>query len=278
MEKNTYSLFLETNEDLISIPCGNIEDFDEYTIRFTSGMGFKNKELFLKVLINMLRLDIKVENIKRVCLSTMDRKNYEFDYNYCYPIKYDKDNYNLDSLVLYFAQFLKEDRSRLEMFKEDAFRFINRYDEGTYTDNDIDFFARTYLNKRYRNQRDVYFLLTEFGYPIRIEKVKNVRQCEKRSMYLNKLNESENEHIQYLIELASRSEEEYERAIDELSKNDLEELNRYLGKNSHGVVDGVSDVTIPTEEDIILFEEVTGMSLRELQDMCNEQMSNGRKR
>jgi len=275
---NTYNLFLETNKGLISIPCGNIEDIDKYTIRFINEMGFKNKELFLNVLINMLDLNITTNDIKRVCLSTMDRKDYEFDYNWSNPIKYGEDNYNLDSLILYFGQFLKENRNKIEMFKDEAFRFINGYENGTYTDNDIDFFARIYINKRYRNQRDVYFLLTEFRYPVRIDKVKNIRECGVNTIRLDKLNESENKYIQYLIELASRGEEEYERAIDELSKNDLEELNRYLDRTFYGVVDGVSDITIPTEEDIQLFEEITGMSVRELHDMCSKQLGNGIKR
>lgn len=278
MTKNTYSLFLETDKGLLSIPCVNIEDFDKYTIRFTNDIGIKNKELFLRVLINMLNVKISVNDIKRVCLSIMDRDDYEFDYNYCYPVKYSGDNYNLESLISYFGQFLKDDRNRLMMFKESASRYIFRYHDGTYTDSDIDFFAKIYLNKRYRNHRDVYFLLNELGYPVRIDKVKNVRQCSEHFVRMDKLNESANEHIQYLIELASRGEEEYERAIDELSRNDLEELNRYLDKTSHGIVDGVSDITVPTEEDIELFEEVTGMSISALQNMCREQLSNGRKR
>ena len=53
--------------------------------------------------------------------------------------------------------------------------------------------------------------------------------------------ESDDDFIQYLIELSSRGDREYNIAMEELSSSDLEDIRRSIGKTPVAVVDGLSD-------------------------------------
>ena len=82
-------------------------------------------------------------------------------------------------------------------------------------------------------------------------------------------NESYNdEFIQYLIELASRGEEYLDKAMEELSKVDLEDISRTLEKGGLGIFDGLGEGRdVGFDEDAYVLVEYTGMSIEELKSI-----------
>ena len=259
MAKNTYSIFLETEKGLLSIPCGKLEDIDNYTKRF------KDRNEFLNVLIKMLKLPIEISEIGVVCLSTYNKKDYKFDYERCLPILYNEDNYDLDSLVGYFGDYLKQSRSRLGMF-ENVHMVINGYDSGNYTDKDIEFFSRVYLNKKYRNHREMYSLLRDV-YNIRKKKFAK----RENQSYLSKSRIVD--YVDSLFPLSAYNKDKFEISLDELSRIDLEELSLLLCGESHAFSDEPYDPFFPNKEDIEGIQKITGTSLEELQLKCNSQIT-----
>ena len=129
----------------------------------------------------------------------------------------------------------------------------------------------------------MYFYLSELDssyekYSVRIDKL----VCNNEINYSEKLSnlESNNDDfIQYLIELSLRGNKGYNTAMEELSKGDLEDIRRSIGKTSFSVVDGLSDSRlIDINRDIASLEECTGISINLLREMCKKQINDGRNR
>ena len=89
---------------------------------------------------------------------------------------------------------------------------------------------------------------------------------------------SDDEYVQYLIEFASRGEEEKVKAIEELSKYDIDELDLVLNKSRFGLFDGIGYNRNFTLEDISDLERYTGLSIDELTAYVDSSRRVGRKR
>lgn len=261
MANSTYNLYLQTSRGLIYIPCGKIEDIDNFTVRF------ENHLVFLSVLIEILKLDISLQDINEVYLSNRElseQKEKGFDYERCLPIKYGFDNFKLDSLIGYFADFLKKDRKRLENYKPHVENIIPNYDKGTYYDSDIELFAKSYLTQRYRRQRDEYFYLKNLcDYQIMIGSMPSSRH-EKHGIY--EMDFSTRKRFLGLIELSYSNFSKYEEKLENFSLDDFSNLAKCIILLS------------PVEEDIKQLENLTGMPLEKIQLLCKGQLKCGRKR
>ena len=149
--------------------------------------------------------------------------------------------------------------------KQVAKSIIHNFKPGYASDNQILLIAKVYLNNNYRRIRDTYFKLSEemnvkpILEPLSIkENSKTIRED------LRKMESENNAYIQYLIELYSRGETEI--ALEALSKIDNEDLEKALGRTHHGIVDGLSDETLISQEEISSLEEVTGTSIETLRE------------
>ena len=216
MGSSNYNLYLETTNGLLCIPCGKIEDIDKFTVRF------ENRLVFLSVLIEMLELKISVNDIYRVYLSNRDSKwikEHGFDYEKCLPIKYGIDNFNSESIIGHFADYLKNDRSRLENYKREASLIIPNYEIGNYSDRDIDFFAKKYLTNNYRRQRDEYFYLKELYNPA---VMKNAMPTERHKKHnLDDMSLKTREKYLSIIELSYFSREKYFEKLEKFSEKEF---------------------------------------------------------
>jgi len=281
------NLYMETSKGIISIPFCSIIDVDLFTSEYNSRFdddNLGNRSKLLDVLIKILKLPISVNDIGRIYLSYKDIDDIEFDYETCLPIKYNRDNYNVDSVIDNFSLYLKRDQGRLNYpgIRDVGKKIFDRFVPGDMSNNDIDFLAKVYLKDDYRKIRDMYFYLSDLdssyeSYNIKIDKLVDNKD-NRYSKNISDL-ESNDDFIQYLIELSSRGESEYDIAREELSKKDLEDIRINIGKVSTSIIDGLCDSKLnDISRDIANLEECTGINIDRLREMCKMQIDNGRGR
>lgn len=279
------NLYMETSMGIISIPFVGLREVDLFTTSYNSRFDkddLNNKSKLLDVLINVLKLPISVNDIGRVYLSYEDIESVEFNYDTCLPIRYSKDNYNIDSLIENFSLFLKRDRSRLDYpgIKNVGMNTYGDFSIDTISERNIDIIANLFLDNNYKRMREVYFYLTEIDSPtekynIKIDKMKDEINDRKE---ISKLESSEDSFVQYLIELSSRDRNKSGIVMDEFSKIELEDVRKELGNDSKYIFDGLSSKNNNIEKDIANLEECTGINIEILRDICSSQINNGRGR
>ena len=235
------NLYMETSMGIVCIPFIGLKEVDLFTTCYNSRLdkdGLNNKSKLLDVLVNILELPIFVNDIGRVYLSYEDIESVEFNYDTCLPIKYSKDNYNVDSLIENFSLFLKRDRCRLNYpgIRNVGINAIGDFRVDTIDDRSIDIIARKFLNNNYKRMRDVYFYLNELDSPverynIKIDKVLDRDEFNYRKE-ISKLDSSDDNFIEYLIGLASKNKEDSGMVMDEFSKMELEDIRRDMGSDS----------------------------------------------
>ena len=259
---NKVYLNIKTDRGVIVIPFVGLEELDFFTV------GYSSRGELITSLCKILNLSISMDEVSDVYITgDMYKKS---DKGSLSQIKYSGNNFDKDTLMKMFALYLKQDRRRVKrngirnvitegMVKFKGGRFVS--------DKEIDKAVEVYF-KDYKNQRDTYFLIKDFA-KVEKEQLSLVsRTANRKELY--QLESREDNFFQYLIELASRDREKFEIAMDELSKADLEDIGRALGKNYIGVVDGVSNEELGTPEDIYLLEHCTNMSIYELGDLLFE--------
>jgi len=259
MEKRVM-LNIDTKNGHYVIPFLDLKKLDGFTA------GFKNEEEMIETLNRILDLSIDMEDIVRIYISSDRYKERDNSSLSC--IKYSGDNFNIDSLRDMFSLYLKQDHRRI---RRSDVRFVNtdnmlRFQAGKpISDKGIDVAVKVFLSMDYKKQRDVYFMIRDFG-SVRIDKV--VRDMEDTKE--NDLSKSESyneEFIQYLVELAGRGEEYLDKAMEELSKVDLEDISRSLEKGGLGIFDSLGATFSEFDEDTYVLVEYTGMSIEELKSI-----------
>ena len=274
------NLYMETSKGIISIPFVSIKKVDLFTSQYDSRFdNVGNRKKLLNFLIKILQLPISINDIERVYLSYKSIDDVEFNYETCLPVKYNKDNYNVDSVKENFSLYLKNNQSRLNYpgIRDVGKRIFSRFSPGRMSNNDIDMIVKTYLKDDYRRIRDAYFYLSELDsayekYNIRSDKLASNSGNGYRDDISN-LESNNDDFIQYLIELSSRGEREYNIVMEELSASDLEDIRSSIGKTPVGVIDGLSDSRlINVNREIATLEKCTGISINKLREMCKKQI------
>lgn len=255
-------MFIETSIGRFNIPFISLELLDSFTLQY------KDDKLFKDYLIKVLKLPLTNSDFERIYLGCEDRGDLEENENYYLPVIYGKDNYNFDKLIQLFAEYLKKDNQKAlnnAGIKQVAKSIIHNFKPGYASDNQILLIAKAYLNNNYRRIRDTYFKLSEEMNVKPILEPLNIKENSKTIREdLRKMESENNAYIQYLIELYSRGETEI--ALEALSKIDNEDLEKALGRTHHGIVDGLSDETLISQEEISSLEEVTGTSIETLRE------------
>lgn len=254
------NLCIVINNKTLFIPFNSLEEIDIFTTRYPDRYNF------LINIIKILDLDITIKDITSIYIESSNRKNL--------PIKYQKDNYNLDSLINNYALYLIKDPTKITSgMKKVIANIKDNQEPNNLTLGEMTFIVKRYITSRYSIHRNIYFMIKDET-NIAIDKPQSNQRTLKRED-LSKL-ESNNDFIQYLIELKQRGYEEL--AIEELSKIDLEDLSSNLKTNGYGVFDGMCNTDLSIYEDMIILEESTGMDIDTLKEICYEQMNNGRKK
>lgn len=259
--ENRVCLNIDTRKGLYVIPFLDLKKLDCFTV------GFENEEKLIDTLNKILDLSIDMEDIVSIYI-TGDRYK-DTDNSSLSWIKYSGDNWNLDALRNGLSLYLRQDHRRIR--KCDV-RFVNtqgmiRFQAGNpISDNDINLAVKAFLTTgkdTYKKQRDMYFLIRDGGF-VRGYKVPVVKTRVNKTD-LSKMESYNDDFVQYLIELAGRGDEYLERAMEELSKVDLEDISRTLYKTEHGVIDSFRTTDEgDTFEDAYTLVEFTGMSIDEL--------------
>lgn len=272
--ENRVILNIETSNGVYVIPFIDLYKLDRWTVVFS------NEEEMINSINRILGLSIDLSDVVSIYISSdryMDRDN-----NSLSNIKYSGDNWNFDSLKDMLSLYLKQDHRRIR--KCDV-RFVNTHEMTMFqagydiSDRDIDLAVKIYLKDNYKKQRDMYFMIKNFG-SIRTDKVGSYME-EVRRNELSKGESINDDFIQYLIELSGRGVDYLDKAMDELSKSDLEEIERVLTKPERGIFDGFRtvDEEKSLEEDMICLVEFTGMSIEELKEIQpNNGLNLGRRR
>lgn len=257
-------LNINTKNGKYFLPFLDLKKIDEFTSRF------ENEKEMIETLNRILDLDIELEEIISINISSDKYKERESSSLSC--IKYRNDNWNLDSLRDMFSLFLKQDHRRI---RRTDIRFDNtdemlRFQAGKpISDKGIDVAVKVFLCMGYEKQRDTYFMIRDFG-NVKVDKVTR----DMKKTYENNLFNSESyndDFIQYLIDLASGGEEYLDKAMEELSKVDLEDISKVLGKNELGIYDGLGNINFTEfDEDTYALIEYTGMSIKELKSLQPE--------
>lgn len=249
-------LCININNKILIIPFNSLEEVDIFTSRY------KDRYSFLNSLIKILEIDVKIKDITSVYIETSKKKNL--------PIKYAKDNYNIDSLTENFTLYLIKNKSTITDGMKKILTNISGNDNiENLSLKDMNFIVRRYLDSRYSVQRNIYFMIKD-DMDIKIDKINNTNTNIKRNE-LSKI-DSTDPYIQYLIGLSQRGYDEL--AIEELSKIDLDELKNNLNGDGYSIFDGINNNDLSIYEDMIVLEESTGMSIDEIKDICIKQINN----
>lgn len=263
-----YYLELEYDGKIISIPFGKLKDIDKYT------MNYKDRKVFLTKLISILGLDIDIDFVNRVYLVKETDRIDEFDYETCLPIRYSEDNYDIDSLRENFIWYLQQDHRRLRAFDIIYVKlpWIVDFKDGKkdISNDEIKLTVNTYFRDNYSGIRKIYF---DIKNECDIKK-DNFQLSNKKidREELSNLESNEDDYLQYLIELSSRSEEDRLRAISELSLMDMEELVVKLSSKTYGVLDGVSDIDAVKNDEIKELEQLVGMNIEDIRKIANKSL------
>lgn len=262
---NEVYLNIETNKGLIMIPFLGIKELDCFTVGYGSGAEL------IDSLCEILDLNISLLDVIRIYISGDRYKNNgNSSLNY---IKYRADNYNVESVREMLSLYLRQDHRRIKYcdVRHVATDGMVKFKGGkAITDREINLAVKAFFTGDYKKQRDMYFLIKDFG-GVRIDKLSDDHKKQYKTE-LSKMESKEDDFYQYLIELASRGEEDLDRAMDELSRTDLEDISKLL--NGNGVFDGITKDNEEVSEDVYAIEALTGMSINSLKNLLGEFCNN----
>ena len=91
---------------------------------------------------------------------------------------------------------------------------------------------------------------------------------ERDRLSLSEMNAQEDSFVQYLVELAGRDKDKLVKALDELSKVDLEDISRLMDGKNYAPFDGlVNDKEDNIDEDRYALEMLTNLRIDEIKDL-----------
>ena len=258
--ENKVFLNIDTTRGLVVIPFDKLRDVDLFT------EGYDNETELIESLNNILDLSLDISEVINIYISG---RRFELTRNSSLShIKYSSDNYNLDSLKSMLSLYLKQDHRRIRYCDV---RFVQTramidFNAGNpISDNDIDAAVSIYLESGYKKERDMYFMIKDFA-TIKTDKLTKEERTKEN---ISKMHAEEDSVVQYFIELASRDNNMLEKALDELSKLDLEEISKALDTKQYAPVDGLATPIIKDDEyeHRHALEVLTGLDIHEIKEL-----------
>lgn len=281
MDNERIYLYLDADFGTVMIPFLGLKEVDLFTTRYSDKVELINSLSYL------LKLPISESNVKSICLFdkhgiySVDKEKSRLD------VKYKGDNFNLNSLKHAFSVYLKQNPQRIKnsdikYLKDIRTKARCDFDEGRpLTGFDIDVIAKLYLDRdEYKRARYVYFLIKDLV-PIKKDKVVRERDS-RRYRNLSTFGSGNDDYFQYLASYSSKGEEEYDKAMEEMSLFDFDEIGSSLNQTHYGLFDGAFDDPRVSLDDLDCLEEYTGISIENLMNLvANERemgYRNGRRR
>lgn len=256
MEKIVTLRIIDSIYGEIYIPFLGLYELDLFTVRYND-----RKEL-ITALSRMLELPIRVDSVidLKVCYKR------DFGNEKVLPIKYRKDNFDIDSLSYSFLLYLKRDHERIRKTGVGRINTNQMCDfmagEGHLTDFDIEVAVRLYLEDgSYKKYREIYFMIKDKVTVKKNEKV--LKNSTNISRNLSKF-DSDDDYISSLLQYALKGEEECEEVMEELSLMDLETLSSKIQNRHYGIFDGIDAEDYEDLRNLSDLEKYSGYSLEEL--------------
>lgn len=267
MRKNeTHKLVVVYNERVISIPFKNIALIDEFTI------GYSDMQDIGKTLNEILDLRIEKPYVKKLYIvKTTKKDDNEKEYTQYLPIKYKYDNFDSDSVKHAYIDYLIKNREVL--YKKNTslnivvINYLNKYNKIYIDDQDISIIASAYLGNNYNRYRSAYFMLISIGYKIKNSQEKINFNTNIDRTDLTKYN-TEDEYFEYLKEYSTIGEEEKAKVMDILASYTQEELNHNISNSNYSLFDN-QNIKRSTEDEALLLQALTNMSIQELINLIN---------
>lgn len=263
---NSVFLNIETNYGVIRIPFMGLKELDYFT------MGYNDSEELINSLIKILDLSILFSDVLNIYIDGKDyTNNGNSSINY---IKYRGDNYDMESVQNILSLYLRQDHRRIRFCDV---RYVKtegmiRFNGGmSITDREINMSINSFLKDRYGNYiykkvRDMYFLVKNFG-GVKINKL-YADYISTYDVNLSKVEAKKDDFYQYLIEYSSHGENEFEKAIDELSIMELENIKNTIEDGN--LFDGIKkEEDYELVEDINALESLTGLSIESLKKIVS---------
>ena len=266
-------LKIQTYDGDIEIPFLSLESLDNFTVRY------KDKGDLLTGVLSMLDLNIDRKRIGEVYVyyeyvrkDKVRRKNAK--------VKYRDDNFDKNTLSGYLKEFLKKDHSKIRECGVRKIRSKGMYDfiagARDILDYEIDYAVDRYFEGApYGIYRKIYFFLRDYN--VRVNKKRVVRETDATIKRNLSSFHSEDDYVQSLLS-GVKTEEDFERVYEELSRMDLEELRTKLLNPHYGLFDGVGNDKPYTLEDLYDLELYTGMSIDDLCGCVYRGMRKGSKK
>ena len=275
-------LVIEYNKGVISIPFADIKSVDQFT------MGYDNELELFSNLNNILNLNIKNGQLSNIYLKNSYHarsKGHKLQYQIL-PVKYSTDDCDLADLQQVYAKYYKDNHTRILAYREgiryvkhDVIRNYNLNDD-KITDIEIDMAVNSYFKDgSYKTYRDAYFRVKGAGYT-----VKTLPKVETES--INKTNlssyDTDDDYLAYLQRYAALGEEEADKALEELSYLDMEEVEK-LANEKHGLFDYLDKGSklndqIDEIDSIMSLEALSGMSIDKLKEVIADYQNKYQKR
>ena len=109
-------------------------------------------------------------------------------------IKYNRDRFDRNDLIIKLSKYLKEDKSRLHEYSGIE-KILNNYREkkqltGAITDREIDIISNIYLSDNYKRRKQCYYKLKDKGIRTKVNEIRidyskvTVKELEEEEIFL----------------------------------------------------------------------------------------------
>ena len=264
-------LVVAYNNRVISIPFKNVALIDEFTTYYDN-----NTDIGI-ALNEILDLKLKDTTVKSIYIcKTKEKKVGDKEYNEYLPIKYSTDNFEYDSVLNNYIDYLKKNTQILQQKNTPLNIIMNnymkKYSKIYLTETDIERIAILYLKNSstsysYERCRSAYFTLLKANYKIKTKKETKYNPLNRTD--LTKYN-SEDEFFEYLIHYSTINEETKAHAMDLLASVPLEEIEKNIHNHDYGLFDNRHiNHKRNFYDDAMLLQALTNMTIQELVDLIN---------
>ena len=264
-----YKLVICFSNRIISIPFPSIENLDGYTAMYD------NMDELGEAIIKLLNLEIDNPKVIK-CYVTFDRQGKQTEL----PVKYSGDNFELEDVQDKFATYFDQNPDIInedEGLRRVVSNFLRKVNRNNLLRADVLRITKSYINT-YRRSRDIYFKLRDKGYRFNITKPNIV---DSGRSDLNKYTASDS-HMDSLLGYGLKGSKEHDRAMEELSFYDIDELNSSFRDNEETLFDGMDrkKITVEDNDEEMVLEGLTRKSLEELKKLLDNynRGNNGRNR
>ncbi len=272
-------LVIKCKNRILKIPFEKLNLLDEYTENFND-----RRELFHSI-NGSLDFGLNINDLDEMYINyhykPLSKKHWGDEAIQKLDIMYRDDVFAVEDLMDKCMKYYKDNHARIVAYSDGINNVKHeaimnyRVSLDNITDKEIELAVLSFFaHGSYKKYRDLYFRLIGSGYPVKTERKERIPMAVQPRFNLKDF-QTDDAHLSYLQEYASKGTEEFAEVMDELSGYSLEDLSIAMQNPYYGVFDG-ADPTKSSEtyeEDRFLLEEAAKMSIKDINEY-----NKGRKR